>query len=293
MLAFFRTAGRARCIRIESIEARPEKTMNDKSSDLTIVGYSMQAGARIFIRDKRDERIFVELGGEHEFTRDNFLSFAGTIAEAAKKLEGPEKQVKAGTLAGNGVSRDRSVFLVSSGDVKLNYGPISKVFSLKAFLSFSKAAEMASRNILTFRRKLENSERALAPWKEKPEAGYGIKELSYRAGFILVMVLGFADSVLIFAGIFDTKLFIAAGIITPMIVLFYLLLPRGDAENLRTNTKKFLDDEFLSQVSRMNVSKKTVEFFVVLFLVMFFMTIYFSKAFPFVYNFWKNTFGIK
>ncbi len=213
---------------------------------------------------------------------------------ASQKLcdRGYSGNTSSGALAGCESDRKKAVFILPNGDVKVNYAQISKVFTNKNFVSFAAALETASQNLRTYKRKLEEKEKVLEPWKDKKTV-MPARELLYNAGFVALVILSLADVFLLITGIFNPSLFWAVLILTPVVILLFLILPKRDRANLSQNTQKYLDEDLLTHISRLNFSKKTVELFVILFLVLFFMTVYFSKAFPLVYDFWKDYFGRK
>ncbi len=258
--------------------------------DTTIIGYSGPAGAKVFFRGKDDEAIFLSLGTLHKFSRNEFTGLVELAVLASKKLCDRGNSGSSGALAGDISDRKKSIFLLQNGDVKVNFAQISKVFTNKTFVSFASALETASQNLKTYKRKLDEKEKALEPWKEK-KADFAVRDFLYRSAFTILVILSLADVFLLITGIFNPALFFAVIILTPVIILLYIMMPKGDRMNLSVNTQKYLDEDLLANISRLNFSKKTVEFFVVLFLALFFMTVYFSKAFPYVYNFWKNYFG--
>ncbi len=261
-------------------------------NDATIVGYSGPAGAKVFFRGKNDAVIFLSIGTLHEFSRDEFDELAGLAVTASAKLCAIDGSCSSGALAGGVSDRKRSIFLLQNGDVKVNFLQLSKVFTNKTFISFASALETASQNLKTYKRRSVEKEKALEPWKEKRSNLSG-RDMFYRSVFLVLAILTLADVFLLITGIFNPAVFFAVLILTPVVILLFLILPKGDRANLSQNTRKYLDEDLLTHISRLNFSKKTVEFFVVLFLALFFMTVYFSKAFPLVYNFWKDYFGGK
>lgn len=282
--------------------------LNDNNlRDATIIGYSSSAGVKIYFRGKNDGVIFLSLGTLFEFSRSEFDGLVELSVTASIKLgdmestsasggsPGPRRNgnsASPGVLAGGTADRKKAVFLLQNGDVKVNYAEISKVFTNKTFASFAAALETAAQNLKTYKRRIDEKEKALEPWKEK-SAGLSAEGLFYNAGFVALVILSLADVFFLITGLFNPALFFAVLILTPVIILLFIMLPKGDRKNLSSNTQKYLDEDLLANISRLNFSKKTVEFFVILFLALFFMTVYFSKVFPIVYGFWKDYFGMK
>jgi|GEM_PF-3234029 len=181
--------------------------------------------------------------------------------------------------------KNRSAFFLENGNIKLKWLNYVKIFIPKNFIAFFETIKIASLKAAVLDDKINK--------KRAEKEIYSAADTSFlaKAGYSLFLMTSLITTAIIFASIYNPVLLPFAGAAIGFAGLVYVLVPKHGKKVMKENFKRYLDEEFSKDLNNFHMSRKSVEFFTIIFLVIFFMAVVFSKAIPFIINFWKSMYA--